>query len=138
MPLDALIKFRCKQSLADRLEAIANHPKVRRDVPDLLRIALSDYADNQERELGLCPLEPVHIEAPPSHKPVTPVGEARARQYANQLRDLSKDTPSFAADASPTAEQLAAQAIAHARDTAAAPVSYAPAAKKRARKPQSP
>jgi hypothetical protein len=38
-------------------------------------------------------------------------------------------------DAPPTAEQLAAQAIAHARDTAAAPVSYAPPAKKRARKP---
>jgi hypothetical protein len=37
-----------------------------------------------------------------------------------------------------SAEQLAAQAIAHARDTAAAPVSYAPPAKKRAKKPPVP
>lgn len=42
-------------------------------------------------------------------------------------------------DAPPTAEQLAAQAIAHGRDTAdAAPVSYGPPAKRRAKKPQSP
>lgn len=55
MPFDALIKFRCEQSLEDRLSRIANHPRVRRDVPDLLRLALEDYAAAQEQALGIGP-----------------------------------------------------------------------------------
>jgi hypothetical protein len=53
MPFDALIKFRCEQSLEDRLARIASHPRVRRDVPDLLRLALEDYASAQEQALGI-------------------------------------------------------------------------------------
>lgn len=51
MPLDALIKFRCEQSLEDRLLRIA--AKERRELANLLRIALEDYAAEQERKLGL-------------------------------------------------------------------------------------
>lgn len=122
MPLDALIKFRCEQSLADRLEAIANHPKVRRDVPDLLRLALTDYAFQQEELLG-----------------ISGVAAGLVEDLRSGRINLEQFHAARANDAPPTAEQLAAQAMAHARDTAGdPPVSYAPAAKRRAKKPQSP
>ena len=51
MPLDAILKFRCEQSLIDRLEAIAKAQ--RRDLPDLCRIIMEDYAVAQEELLGI-------------------------------------------------------------------------------------
>lgn len=54
-PFDDLIKFRAPSSLVERLEVIAK--KTRRQKPDLYRIALEDYADAAEKDLGITPLK---------------------------------------------------------------------------------
>jgi hypothetical protein len=51
MSYDDLIKFRSTSDLVARLERIAKQQ--RRDLPDLLRLVLEDYAKEQEQELQL-------------------------------------------------------------------------------------
>ncbi len=49
--LDAMVRFRCSADLVQRLELIAL--KHRRELPDLMRLLLSDFADAEENRLKL-------------------------------------------------------------------------------------
>lgn len=67
MSYDDLIKFRSTSLLVKRLERIA--VEQRRDLPDLLRIVLEDYAKAQEQQLGLSEeTTPYHAEPEISSK----------------------------------------------------------------------
>lgn len=53
-PFDALIKFRCFKELVARMMRLAE--RNRRDYADMLRIAMEDYAEDQEKSLKLGPI----------------------------------------------------------------------------------
>jgi hypothetical protein len=52
--LDAVIKFRCRKDILSRIERLAG--RHRRDLSDLLRIIVEDYAAAEEKRLGLPPM----------------------------------------------------------------------------------
>ena len=87
MPLDALIKFRCEQSLTDRLARIA--AKERRELPDLLRIALEDYAAAQEQRMAEpAPAYRVNSAGDPSARHRAEVESLEHDMIADNLRKL--------------------------------------------------
>lgn len=51
---DAVLKFRCYQTLITRLARLAR--RQRRDLSDLYRIIMEDYVEAEEKRLGLEPI----------------------------------------------------------------------------------
>ncbi len=68
---DATIRFRCHSGLEQRLLTIAE--KLKREPSDLYRLAMSDYAEAEERRLKIGPYTP------------TPESIARERAALNEV-----------------------------------------------------
>lgn len=63
MAFDALVGLRITRELQARYQRLARQPEHRgRDVADLMRMALEDWCDDQERILKLLPITPEEVE----------------------------------------------------------------------------